>query len=65
MFESQASSLKSLGVPFFGVKANLILHESEEEMESEVATVGGKITKGRLLELQRKMLDYLVELYGD
>jgi hypothetical protein len=68
MTESQTSSLKVLGVPFFGVKPHLILHESEEPVsaDSRIADAGEKcITKPQLLELQRKMLNHLMELYGD
>lgn len=62
MVESQTSSLKMLGVPFFGVKPYLVVQSAEEPQESES---GGKITKGHLIELQRKMLNHLMELYGD
>lgn len=71
MAESQTSSLKVLGVPFFGVKPHLILYESEETGSADTsnvqaANIGDKaITKSQLLELQRKMLNHLVELYGD
>ena len=71
MVESQTSSLKVLGVPFFGVKPNLILHESEESVSPNVVgapsgTVGNKlVTKIQLRELQQKMLNHLMELYGD
>ncbi|KAF2872120.1 hypothetical protein BDV95DRAFT_36535 [Massariosphaeria phaeospora] len=70
MADSQSSQLKSLGVPFFGVRPDLMLPEG-----SEPASTGGtesgklaslkKITKEELLELQRKMLNHLMELYGD
>jgi hypothetical protein len=62
MTEAQSSSLKVLGVPFFGTKPHLILHESEESSSN---TNEEKITKSQLLELQRKMLNHLMELYGD
>lgn len=68
MVDSQASSLKVLGVPFFGVKPYLVVHHDEESTEvtdSQTAKTGGKITKEQLLELQRKMLNHLMELYGD
>jgi hypothetical protein len=71
MTEAQTSSLKVLGVPFFGTKPHLILHESEEpistsgtEQQSTKSSDQG-ITKSQLLELQRKMLNHLTELYGD
>ncbi|KAH7380728.1 hypothetical protein BKA66DRAFT_465274 [Pyrenochaeta sp. MPI-SDFR-AT-0127] len=69
MVESQTSSLKVLGVPFFGVKPFLIVYSVEEPVEatesSSVQASSGKITKEQLLELQRKMLNHLMELYGD
>jgi hypothetical protein len=71
MVESQTSSLKVLGVPFFGVKPNLILHESEDALPTDVVeaqsgTAGNKlITKVELRELQQKMLNHMMELYGD
>ena len=68
MVDSQTSALRSLGVPFFGTKLYLIAHAAEEPNEatdSHLAQTGGKITKKQLLELQRKMLNHLNELYGD
>jgi hypothetical protein len=71
MTEAQTSSLKVLGVPFFGTKPHLILHESEEppsdaDTGQKTGNSGGqKISKVQLLELQRKMLNHLMELYGD
>ena len=68
MVDSQTSSLKVLGVPFFGVKPYLVIGSSYDPMEvsdSQSALASGKITKEQLLELQRKMLNHLMELYGD
>jgi hypothetical protein len=68
MVDSQTSALKSLGVPFFGTKPYLITHAAEEPNEatdSHSVQAGGKITRKQLLELQRKMLNHLNELYGD
>lgn len=69
MVELQSSSLKMLGVPFFGVKPALVvqsLPESCEDTELQPTQHGSnKITKEQLLELQRKMLNHLMELYGD
>lgn len=64
MVQSQTSSLKELGVPFFGVRTQLVLHESVKEPSAE-DTAAGKITKTQLLELQRKILNHLTELYGE
>jgi hypothetical protein len=65
MTESQTSSLKVLGVPFFGTRPHLVLHESEEPEHQSSNTSEEHISKVQLLELQRKMLNHLMELYGD
>ncbi|USP73785.1 uncharacterized protein yc1106_01059 [Curvularia clavata] len=68
MVESQSSSLKVLGVPFFGVKPHLVTgsdYDPAQVTDAQAAPTGGKITKEQLLELQRKMLNHLMELYGD
>jgi hypothetical protein len=68
MVESQTSSLKVLGVPFFGVKPYLVAgssYDPSEVTDSQSTSTDGKITKAQLLELQRKMLNHLMELYGD
>ncbi|KAI4648449.1 uncharacterized protein J4E79_010071 [Alternaria viburni] len=68
MVDSQTSSLKVLGVPFFGVKPHLVVgssYDPTEVTDSQLTPAGGKISKQQLLELQRKMLNHLMELYGD
>ncbi|KAF2712207.1 hypothetical protein K504DRAFT_426227 [Pleomassaria siparia CBS 279.74] len=66
MAESHSNLLKGLGVPFFGVKPELVIVEDPNSPESQPAEkVSGKITKKEVLELQRKMLNHLVEMYGD
>jgi hypothetical protein len=68
MTEAQTSSLKVLGVPFFGTKPHLIIFESSEPSsatDTEQKSGNQKISKGQLLNLQRKMLNHLMELYGD
>ena len=68
MVDSQTSSLKVLGVPFFGVKPHLVggsSYDPTEVGDSQPIPAGGKISKDQLLELQRKMLNHLMELYGD
>lgn len=63
MVDTQTAQLKSLGVPFFGVRPDLMLPDDAED------TVAGqeprKVTKKEVLELQRRMLNHLMELYGD
>jgi hypothetical protein len=64
MVESQTSSLKVLGVPFFGVRPHLLASEDEDvAVGSDGAP--GKIKQSQVLELQRKMLTHLLDLYGD
>ncbi|KAF2007143.1 hypothetical protein P154DRAFT_183940 [Amniculicola lignicola CBS 123094] len=59
---AQSQTLSDLGVPFFNVRPDLIVLEAG----SSVADDGhAKIGKGHLLELQRKVLNHLMELYGD
>jgi hypothetical protein len=68
MVESQTSSLRALGVPFFGVQPHLVLvsgKEATKPTELNPDEPNGKITKEELLELQRKMLNYLMDLYGE
>ena len=68
MVESQTSSLKVLGVPFFGVKPYLVVNTPDkpsETTESRSVQSDGKVTREQLLDLQRKMLNHLMELYGD
>jgi len=68
MVESQSAQLKGLGVPFFGVRAELVVEDGGERTEGEALSgqeASKKITKGEVLELQRKMLNHLMELYGD
>jgi hypothetical protein len=67
MVESQTSSLKEIGVPFFGVKPYLVVQTKQpaEADEDTSCQSEGKITKEELLDLQRRMLNHLADLYGD
>jgi hypothetical protein len=68
MVESQSAQLKGLGVPFFGVRAELVLPDDSEQMEQDALSgqeASKSITKKEMLQLQRKMLNHLMELYGD
>lgn len=66
MVGKQASTLKALGVPFFGVKPHLVVQSPEYlPVDDSQANSTKKITEADLLELQRKMLNHLSELYGD
>ena len=68
MVESQSAQLKGLGVPFFGVRPELVVEDGGKRTEDGGLSgqeASKKITKGEVLELQRKMLNHLMELYGD
>jgi hypothetical protein len=64
MAESHSTQLKGLGVPFFGVRPELILPEGVEPVEEDPG-MSQKITRTQMLELQRRMLSLLTDLYGD
>lgn len=64
MVDSQSSSLKVLGVPFFGVRPHLLASD-DEQIPTGVDGNPTKITQAQILELQRKMLTHLLDLYGD
>ena len=55
----QSRALALLGVPFFGTSKNHI----RVEAGSSVPAADGKITKKELLQLRRKMLQFLVDMY--
>jgi hypothetical protein len=64
MVDSQSSALKVLGVPFFGVRPHLLASDDETSPTAADGTPT-KITQTQILELQRKMLTHLLDLYGD
>jgi hypothetical protein len=64
MVEMQSSSLKVLGVPFFGVRPHLLASE-DEEVGSHDDGSPKKVTQSQVLKLQRRMLTHLLDLYGD
>lgn len=56
--------LRTLGVPFFGVRPSLVDHP--ERSTSDAGTDSGPrltITAAELLTLQRRMLQYLQDMY--
>lgn len=75
MNESMSQVLKHLGVPFFGTHAALILPEAKGEVrkESEGDTVmdtqgerpkwSPRVTAKELMELKRRMVEYLEDMY--
>jgi len=73
MVDGMSLELKRLGVPFFGVKPDLILPLGTEKPAvqnkslTQAANVPApqKITEGELLGLQRRMLEYLEDMYKE
>ncbi|KAI5210957.1 hypothetical protein AUEXF2481DRAFT_39059 [Aureobasidium subglaciale EXF-2481] len=72
MNESMSLTLKHLGVPFFGTHAALILpdHNNLKDEEGKVIDVQGerpkwspRVTGKELLELKRRMVGYLEDMY--
>ena len=54
--------LRASGVPFFAIKHELVILEEGRE---KAGVVKGRLDKGELKELQRRMLTFLEELFGD
>lgn len=66
MFNAMSGQLKSLGVPFFGVKPELIANQEEAGAGANSdAGSRAKITPDELLKLQKKMIEYLEDMYKD
>ncbi|KAK7544715.1 uncharacterized protein J3D65DRAFT_599341 [Phyllosticta citribraziliensis] len=65
MFIAMSGHLKSLGVPFFGVRPELIVKDENAEEEKQLLLAKRKITESELVKLQRKMLEYLEAMYKD
>lgn len=79
MNESMSQVLKHLGVPFFGTHAALILPDSKEKVMSQAGKDGGedkevdaqgdrpkwspRVTAKELMELKRRMVEYLEDMY--
>ena len=70
METSFTAELKSLGVPFFGTKADLVTFEStatpaQPATDAERPKWKALITESELLTLRRRMIGHLEDLYGD
>ncbi|KAL0264164.1 hypothetical protein SLS55_000110 [Diplodia seriata] len=63
MFNAMSGQLKSLGVPFFGVKPELIT--KGDEGSGPASGPKTKVTEIELQKLQRKMIEYLEDMYKD
>ena len=64
-----SAKLKSLGVPFFGTKGELVRvpkKDGDEPKNSQTANDGeGTIDELELIKLQKKMINLLEDLCGD
>lgn len=67
MFNAMSGQLKGLGVPFFGVKPELIAKGDEAAVTVSGPASGSKtrITEAELQKLQRRMIEYLEDMYKD
>lgn len=74
MVNAMCTDLAAMGVPFFGTKAHLIQDASSINTKGETAHAepsGGvemavaKITKAELLGLQKRMLQFLEDMYQE
>ena len=65
MAKAIKAELKALSIPFFDVRPDLILTSSEVVSESDRQALSSstKIEEKQLLELQRRMLQYLEDMY--
>ncbi|KAK5056064.1 hypothetical protein LTR84_012615 [Exophiala bonariae] len=54
--------LKNLGIPFYSIKHELVILEQGPE---KAGNLKGRIDKGELRELQKRMLQTLEDLFGD
>ncbi|KAB2575963.1 hypothetical protein DBV05_g5408 [Lasiodiplodia theobromae] len=67
MFNAMSGQLKGLGVPFFGVKPELIAKGDEAAAAVSGPASGSKtrVTEAELQKLQRRMIEYLEDMYKD
>ncbi len=54
--------LRAIGVPFYAIKHDLVVLEQGPE---KTGAAKGRIDKGELRELQKRMLQTLEDLFGD
>lgn len=67
MNREMSNKLRSLGVPFFGTRSDLVKPAGNEASEPHMDTKDGKamIDEAELMNLQRRMLTMLEELCND
>ena len=65
MAKAITAELKALAVPFFDIHPDLIFTSSEllKESDKDASSFSSKITEEQLLELQRRILQYLEDMY--
>ncbi|KAE9966377.1 hypothetical protein BLS_007041 [Venturia inaequalis] len=66
MSEHHSAELKRLGVPFFGVNPKfIIMNEIQQLAATSDPLSQATITEAELIDLQRRMIQYLEDLYKD
>ena len=78
MANVMSAELKALGVPFFGTKGSLVVKNLKDTsdnaaiagvkrppMSSEIHLQPGQILETELVKLQRRMLEYLEDMYKE
>lgn len=66
MSKAHGIDLKRLGVPFFGVDPKFIIaNELQQTVAARDALSQATITEAELLDLQRRMIQYLEDMYKD
>ncbi|KAG8626898.1 hypothetical protein KVT40_005843 [Elsinoe batatas] len=62
MVAAMTAEMKALGVPFFGIEANLVLPDSSERVQDNATK---RITETELQNLQSRMISYLEDMYKE
>lgn len=64
---SMTAELKALGVPFFGTDRSLIVEEGASNVEEEVhrAKWSPPVTDAQFMQLRKRMIQHLEDLYRD
>lgn len=69
MDTAMTAELKGLGVPFFGTDSALVVSEPDNASLGQMSNVhpkwSPKVTEAQLLELRRRMVGHLEDLYRD
>lgn len=74
MVDAMSTDLAAMGVPFFGTKSHLIKDAKPKDSKIHIAVMepisnddsdGKRITKDELLGLQKRMLQFLEDMFKD